>query len=319
VALEEYRKIVLTFWTDPDVKRPLTRDQKLLLLYFFTSPHSNMIGVYYCPLAYAANETGIPIDEVRAYVLGALARFLTYDEQTEEVFVHGLAKINVGDTLKVGKDGPDNRIKNVAKLVEAIHSTRLARAFLVRYAEVYHLNVSLPDDRTPPLQAPSEPLASPSEAIAVHSSTEQNSTSPTETGVARQQEASPGVDRAQLIGALRKICGPRQGKISDAAMRTNASCVDLLAGGKRKWSYADIHQAAAGTRTLIDRGAIPSIPAGTEWTLRVLTDATPDVDPMQRGLDAFRAQPPPAPTEKRGGAATGIADVLDFSKFAKGA
>jgi hypothetical protein len=146
-----------------------------------------------------------------------------------------------------------------------------------------------------------------------------NTASPTETGDACQQVAAPGVDRGQLLGVLRKICGPRQGKISEAAMRTNASCVDLLAGGKRKWSYADIHQAAAGTRTLIDRGAIPSIPAGTEWTLRVLTDATPDVDPMQRGLDAFRAQPPPAPTEKRGGVATGIADVLDFSKFAKGA
>jgi hypothetical protein len=169
-------------------------------------------------------------------------------------------------------------------------------------------------------QAPDKQVVTPSRGEERRDRGEaEESTKATPSGDACQQVATPGVDRAQLIGALRKICGPRQGKISEAAMRTNASCVDLLAGGKRKWSYADIHQAAAGTRTLIDRGAIPSIPAGTEWTLRVLTDATPDVDPMQRGLDAFRAQPPPAPTEKRGGMATGIADVLDFSKFAKGA
>ena len=98
-------------------------------------------------------------------------------------------------------------------------------------------------------------------------------------------------------------------------MRTNASCLDTLAG--RKWSYADIHQAAAGTRSLIDQGKIPSIPAGTEWTLKVLTDADPTVDPMQRGLDAYRATAPPEP--KRKGATATIAEVLDFTKFAKGA
>jgi hypothetical protein len=99
-------------------------------------------------------------------------------------------------------------------------------------------------------------------------------------------------------------------------MRTNASCIDTLAG--RKWTYAQIHQAAAGTRGLIDRGKIPSIPPGSEWSLRVLVDRTPDVDPMQRGLDAYRAQVPPPAEEKRGGAVTGIG-VIDFSKFMKGA
>jgi uncharacterized protein YdaU (DUF1376 family) len=144
---------------------------------------------------------------------------------------------------------------------------------------------------------------------------EEKPSSPTETGEARQQGYS-GVTRGELLGSLRKLCAPRSGRIGDAAMRTNASCVDTLAG--RRWSYADIHAAVAGTRTLIDRGAIPSIPPGTEWTLRVLTDADPTVDPMQRGIDAYRANPPPTRAElKERGGTEGIAEVLDFSKFAK--
>jgi hypothetical protein len=39
---------------------------------------------------------------------------------------------------------------------------------------------------------------------------------------------------------------------------------------------------------------------------------------MQRGLDAYRAQAPPPPEEKRGGAPAGMG-VIDFSKFMKGA
>jgi hypothetical protein len=148
-------------------------------------------------------------------------------------------------------------------------------------------------------------------AVAIASATAVNNTLPTEAG-----EPACEVTRGQLLGVLRKVCAPRQGKITDATMRTNASCIDTLAG--RKWTYAQIHQAAAGTRGLIDRGKIPSIPPGSEWSLRVLVDRTPDVDPMQRGLDAYRAQVPPPAEEKRGGAVTGIG-VIDFSKFMKGA
>ena len=226
MAGENYRRVVPTFWTDPDVKRKLTRDQKLLLLYFCTSPHSNMIGVYYCPLAYAANETDLPMDDIRRAVAGALAAFLTYDEETEEVFVHALAKHNVGDELTAdGKNGkPDHRIAGVAKLLEAVHSPRLRRAFLQRYAGPYRLTMPLPDQR----EAPSEPLASPSpspsEAIAVHSSNKtRHSSAPT---AARERDTwltpfwnawiesrggePPGGRFAKAFGHLRKAHGTRQ-------------------------------------------------------------------------------------------------------------
>jgi uncharacterized protein YdaU (DUF1376 family) len=168
-----------------------------------------------------------------------------------------------------------------------------------------------------PTSEPTETLVAQSYLAVASASAvaEELLTKATPSGEARPTEVLPGVTRNELLGSLRKVCGPRKGKIGEAAMRTNASVLDTLAD--RNWTYAEIHQAASGTRNLIDRGKIPSIPAGAEWTLKVLLDATPDVDPMQRGLDAFRAQPPPTSSEKRGGVASGIADVLDFTKFAR--
>jgi uncharacterized protein YdaU (DUF1376 family) len=168
-----------------------------------------------------------------------------------------------------------------------------------------------PGDGDPIGEPMASPMANESLAVAFASASAVNNTLPTEAAKPVSE-----VSRGQLLGALRKVCGPRGGKASEAVMRTNASCIDTLAG--RQWTYADIHQAALGTRSLSDRGKIGVIPPGAEWSLKYLVDRTPDVDPMQRGLDAYRAQAPPPAEEKRGGAVTGIG-VIDFSKFMKGA
>ena len=38
----DYGRVRHTFWTDPDIKRALSPEQKALLLYFFTSPHRTL-------------------------------------------------------------------------------------------------------------------------------------------------------------------------------------------------------------------------------------------------------------------------------------
>lgn len=171
--------MVPNFWTDPDIKRKLTRDEKHLLLYCFTSPHSkgSMTGVYYCPLEYVANETDLPVKEVQRMLAGPLAPFVSYDETTEEVFVHAFAKHNVGEELKIGDSGKeDRRIEGVRRQVRAIHSLRVQRLFLERYGSAFHLNMSVPDLREAPCKPLGSPLEggadapiSPSEAIALHS------------------------------------------------------------------------------------------------------------------------------------------------------
>ncbi len=137
-----------------------------------------------------------------------------------------------------------------------------------------------------------------------------------EPGEARS-ESIPGIDRSQLLGLIRRCCAPRKGKVSDEEMRKNASIVDRLAD--RKWTYAEIGHAVVGTQMRRDRGEIPSIPAGAGWSLRYLYDSTPDVDPMQVGLNAYHASAQPPPKDEKRGGTSGIAEVLDFTKFAKGA
>lgn len=153
----DYGRIRHTFWTDPDIKRGLNVEQKALLLYYFTSPHSSLVGLYYCPLEYISVETGIPVERVREATFGPLSKYVTYDEATEEIFVHRAGRHQVGDDLQV----KDRRVKAIQKVIAETHSSRLVAKFLELYAH-WPLNVE-----NPPPEAPSKPLRSHSSSSAV--------------------------------------------------------------------------------------------------------------------------------------------------------
>jgi hypothetical protein len=186
VSIESYRRVVPSFWTDPDVRTPLAPADKLVLLYFVTSPHSTMIGLYNCPLMYASREIGLPETEIRRAIVGVLAPFVTYDEVTEEVFVHAAARHQIGVELKPS----DHRHKAVQKIVQASHSPNLKRAFLERYAD-WNLGIPLPDRRQEP---ETKPLASPFEAPP-EAPSKGGSTPPAKHDIARQGKAKISADK----------------------------------------------------------------------------------------------------------------------------
>lgn len=156
----DYGRIRHTFWTDPDIKRSLTPEQKVLLLYWFSSPHSNMVGLFYCPLEYVALETGLPLDKVREWTLGALSRFVSYDEKTEEVLVHRAAKHQITEHLQA----TDKRLKAIKRSLAEAHSKPLLRAFLKLYAD-WPLGIEAPPEPEPSeiecLEAPSKGHSKP--------------------------------------------------------------------------------------------------------------------------------------------------------------
>ncbi|MFC1531129.1 hypothetical protein ACFL5T_02680 [Gemmatimonadota bacterium] len=123
-----YKVVRQNFWTDPDIKR-LPTEGRLLLLYLITGPHSTMLGLYYLPLAYAAVETGLQVEDVRRLIKGALSEFVTYDEQTDEVLVHRAALHQLGGDLK--RD--DNRVKSSQSLIDDTHSSLLISRFFELY------------------------------------------------------------------------------------------------------------------------------------------------------------------------------------------
>lgn len=149
----DYGRVRHTFWSDPDVKRKLSPGQKLLLLYFFSNPHTNLCGIYHLPLEYAALETGLDLEDVRRWTAGELGRFVSYDDDTEEVFVHRLAKHQVGEDLSPR----DKRAPRIRSEVEGVHSRRLSSLFADTYASWGIVPA------TPAPEAPSKPLGSPFE------------------------------------------------------------------------------------------------------------------------------------------------------------
>jgi hypothetical protein len=129
---------------------------QLVALYLTTSPHANMIGVYYCPIETIAKETGLTL-EGASEALRSLeaASYCRFDPSTEEVFVTRMAVFQVGDQL----EARDNRCKGIARDVEKIMSAQLRQAFRAIYSVAFHLPIPAqkPTPTTPATQAPLEP------------------------------------------------------------------------------------------------------------------------------------------------------------------
>lgn len=120
MAEEEYGKVVVSFWRDPKL-RHLDPMARYLALYYFTCPHKNMAGLFYCPIIFASKETGLPATQIQELLKGPLSPFMTYDETSEEILVHRMARRQVGATIK----GGDNRLTPILKTVQGAHSQSL--------------------------------------------------------------------------------------------------------------------------------------------------------------------------------------------------
>jgi hypothetical protein len=155
MAEEEYGKVVTTFWRDRKV-RPLEREARYLLLYWFTCPSKNMAGLFYCPLETAALETGLDTARVRELTLGPLSPFVTYDEETSEILVHRMVRRAVGESIHPA----DKRLKGVASQVGLAQSDRLRAAWHQLHRDWVHGGLTEGDvrDFEGPSEAPSKPV-----------------------------------------------------------------------------------------------------------------------------------------------------------------
>ena len=154
--MRDYSKVSGQFWTGK-TGRSIRGDMQtqIVALYLMTSPHANMIGVFHCPLIYIAHETGSPLEGA----LKGLQRlieggFCTYCEESETVWVHEMAKFQIGNGLKA----TDNRVKDVQKQFQALPEGRIKQGFQEKYGDLFHLGRE--GENTSPLEAPSKPLRS---------------------------------------------------------------------------------------------------------------------------------------------------------------
>lgn len=157
--MRDYATISAKFWIG-ETGRTLrgNADAQRLCFYLMTCPSSTMIGLYYLPLPTLCHELGISMEGASK----ALRRvnevgFASYDTVTEWVWVHEMARHQIGESLSPN----DNRVKNVNKLFSECLNCSFANEFYSRYGEVFHLEKPKCRGQKPvPPQAPSKPLRS---------------------------------------------------------------------------------------------------------------------------------------------------------------
>lgn len=150
--MRDFCKISPLFWTGKTGKSLRgDHESQVVALYLMTSPHSNMIGIYTLPLMYLAHETGLT-QEGASKALARLseAGFCTYEGDTELVWVHEMAKYQIGEQLLVS----DKRCKGVQNELAKVPSSLIRRGFALKYKDDFHLVVE--GKKAKPLPSPSE-------------------------------------------------------------------------------------------------------------------------------------------------------------------
>jgi len=158
--MRDYGKVSPQFWIGKSGKALRgNQSAQLLALYLMTSPHANMIGLYHCPIAYMAHETGMTIEGASKALASLVdSDFCTFDADDEYVFVHQFAVHQIGESLSAG----DKRCKGVENELAKVPKNNCWKAFRARYSEAFNLSPLAKEARktkalASPIEAPSMP------------------------------------------------------------------------------------------------------------------------------------------------------------------
>jgi hypothetical protein len=156
--MRDYSKVSPQFWigTTGKIIRGFGRDAQLVGLYLMTSPHANMLGLYYLPKLFIAHETGLTIEGGQKGLARCIeAHFCSYDKATEMVWVHEMAAYQVGEQLS----GGDKRCLGIQNEYDSLPENPFLQAFYDRYVKAFHMSrarVFVPSSGSPS-EGPSEP------------------------------------------------------------------------------------------------------------------------------------------------------------------
>lgn len=169
-----YRRVAPEFWTGSTGRqiRAMGRDVQVVALYLMTCGSSNDLGLYYLALPTLAHETGVNLQgATKALRRLSEAGFCSYDEESESVFVHEMARFQLDERIEVR----DNRHRWIVREAAKLQKYPQFGAWLARYGGPFNFS----------MEAPWKPLGSPCQAeIASPSPSPSPSPShiPTDTG-----------------------------------------------------------------------------------------------------------------------------------------
>lgn len=136
--MRRYAKISPQFWIG-DTGRQLREagpDALLVALYLLSNPHANMLGLYYLPTSLIAHETGLASQGASKGLQRAIeAGFCVYDESSEMVFVHEMARYQIADQLAA----TDKQCTGIQREYDGLPNNPFLPAFYEKYANAFHL------------------------------------------------------------------------------------------------------------------------------------------------------------------------------------
>lgn len=138
--MRDYATVAPQFWLGKTGRelRKQGAEAQVVSFYLMTSPHANMLGLYYLPILYIAHETGLGLEGASKGLKSSIeAGFCSYDEDTEMVWVHEMAAYQVGRSLKPG----DNRCAGVRNEYMSLPENPFLSSFYERYKTDFHLNL----------------------------------------------------------------------------------------------------------------------------------------------------------------------------------
>jgi hypothetical protein len=240
--MRDYAKVSPKFWTGLTGKSLRKHPEaQIVAFYLMTCPTSEMTGVFVCPLIYIAHETGLGEEGA----LKGLARlyevdFCTFDEASETIFVHEMAKYQIGEELKVN----DNQVKSVRKAFSAMKGI-IRERFFERYEASFHLS-----DESP-CKAPSKPRAGTSEgagAGAGESSVPNGTGGSPPSGQSGTAKTPEQMTKDELWAAGKSIL--------EAAGMPKAQCGTFVGGLVKQYTAEIVH--ASVLAAVIERPADPA-------------------------------------------------------------
>jgi len=111
-----YYRVPQRFWQDKDI-RALPEDARVLALYLKTSPHRNMVGLFYCPLAYMETDLQWDSKRLRKAFEALLDGLIAYDWDQQIVFLR--------DALEDDPPGNVNQRKGAINALKSLPPTPL--------------------------------------------------------------------------------------------------------------------------------------------------------------------------------------------------
>lgn len=189
--MRNYSTVSPQFWIGRTGKeiRKAGPETTIVAMYLLTSPHANMLGLYYLPLMYIAHETGLGLEGASKGLAGCIkAGFCDYEEASEMVWVYEMARHQVGESLKDN----DLRSKGVQNDYDSLPENRFLSGFYDKYGAPFNMK------RGRGLEAPKKPHQSQEQDHG--SEQEQNSLPPLPAAQKGDGTTPPAAEKSSAKG-----------------------------------------------------------------------------------------------------------------------